>query len=223
MSWAEWRRGPEVEPSIYAADFARLGDQLATLLDGGAKIFQFDVGDGHFVDPITIGPIVLQAISPLFRERGGVLDVHLMVDNPERQVPQFAAAGADSVTLHVEVDWEPALRTAREHGLGAGLALSPGTPVEEALAATDGFDIVLCMSVHPGYSGQAFIPESVERVRRLAEALPGGMLVQVDGGIGRENAPLLRDAGASLLVAASAVFGADDPAAAYRALADAVG
>ena len=140
-----------------------------------------------------------------------------------RTFPQFAAAGADSVTFHVEVDWAPALSAAREHGLAAGLAVSPETPVEEALAAADGFDLVLCMSVHPGYSGQAFIPESVERVRRLAESLPAGMLVQVDGGIGRENAPPLRDAGASLLVAASAVFGADDPAAAYRALADAVG
>src|SRR6266700_3905153 len=103
MSWNDWMRGAEVEPSIYAADFARLGDDLAALLDAGAKIFQFDVGDGHFVEPITIGPIVLQAISPLFRELDGILDVHLMVDNPEHHFEMFAKAGADSVTAHVEI------------------------------------------------------------------------------------------------------------------------
>ena len=222
MARRSWLQGFAVEPSLYAADFARLGEQVERLLDAGATVFHWDVGDGHFVEPVTMGPIVLRAIAPLVHERGGVLDCHLMVDNPERHVAQFAEAGADSVTVHVEVDWREALRLAREHGLGAGLALSPETPVDDAAAVADGFDLVLCMSVHPGYSGQAFIPESIERVRRLAELL-GDTPIQVDGGIGRDNAPALREAGATLLVAASAIFGGGDPAGAYHALVEALG
>ena len=211
-----------VEPSLYAADFARLGEQVETLLDAGASVFHWDVGDGHFVEPVTMGPIVLRAIAPLVHERGGVLDCHLMVDNPDRHVAQFAEAGADSVTVHVEVDWREALRVAREHGLAAGLAVNPETPVADAVAVADGFDLVLCMSVHPGYSGQAFIPESIERVRRLADLLSDGTPIQVDGGIGRDNAPALGGAGATLFVAASAIFGGGDPAGAYHALVQAI-
>src|SRR6266545_7649595 len=143
MGWKDWARGTEIEPSIYAADFARLGDDLGALLDAGAKIFQFDVGDGHFVEPVTIGPIVLQAISPLFRERGGILDVHLMVDNPRHHFRAFADAGADSVTAHIEVvgdDVAGAAREARQLGLGFGLAVNPDTPVEEVAAAADPVD-----------------------------------------------------------------------------------
>jgi ribulose-phosphate 3-epimerase len=223
VSWDAWARRPVVEPSLYAADFARLGEQVETLLDVGATVFHWDVGDGHFVEPVTMGPIVLRAIASLVHERDGALDCHLMVDNPERHVAQFAEAGGDSVTVHVEVDWAEALRLARRHGLGAGLALNPETPVEDAVAAAAGFDLVLCMSVHPGYSGQAFIPDSLDRVRQLAESLPKGMPIQVDGGIGTQNAPALRAAGATLFVAASAIFGADDPARAYRELVETVG
>jgi ribulose-phosphate 3-epimerase len=217
-------RGPEVEPSIYAADFARLGEDLGTLLDGGARIFQFDVGDGHFVAPITTGPIVLQAISPLFRERGGILDVHLMVDNPEHHFEAFAKAGADHVSFHHEVvsDPGPLIERARSLGMCVGLAFNPETEPEEVAAAADGFDLVLCMGVHPGYSGQAFIPETTERVRRLRELLPPEMHIQVDGGFGMENARELRAAGADLFVAGSSVFAQADPVAAYRELADAV-
>ena len=128
MGWSDWPRGPEIEPSIYAADFARLGEQLAELLDAGAKIFQFDVGDGHFVEPITIGPIVLQAISPLFRERGGILDVHLMTEHPHKHFEAFAKAGADSVTVHYEVVGGelPAVEAqARELGMAFGVAFNP--------------------------------------------------------------------------------------------------
>src|SRR5215471_19050365 len=160
MGWQDWPRGAEIEPSIYAADFARLGEQLAEMIDGGAKIFQFDVGDGHFVEPITIGPIVLQAISPLFRARDAILDVHLMVDNPRRHFRAFAEAGADSVTAHVEVVGDVVEETAAEAralGLGFGLALSPETPVEELAARAADADIALVMGVHPGYSGQAFL------------------------------------------------------------------
>src|SRR6266700_6347364 len=197
MSWNDWMRGAEVEPSIYAADFARLGDDLAALLDAGAKIFQFDVGDGHFVEPITIGPIVLKAISPLFRERGGVLDVHLMVDNPRRHFRAFAEAGADSVTAHVEVVGREVAETgaeARGLGLAFGLAISPDTPVEDAAQPSAEIDLVLVMGVHPGYSGQAFIPETTERVARLRELLPPEVAIQVDGGVGAENIAPLRDA-----------------------------
>jgi ribulose-phosphate 3-epimerase len=223
MGWLEAARKVEVEPSLYAADFARLGEQVDALLDAGARVFHWDVGDGHFVEPVTMGPIVLQAIAPRVREGGGVIDCHLMVDNPARHVPQFARAGGDSVTVHVETDWEPALRLAREHGLRAGLALNPDTPVERVAPPSGEPDLVLCMSVHPGYSGQRFIAESVERVARLRELLPDAVRIQVDGGIGLDNARELRDAGADLLVAASAVFAGGDPAAAYRALVDAVG
>jgi ribulose-phosphate 3-epimerase len=221
MGWREWPRGPEIEPSIYAADFARLGDDLAALFDVGAKIFQFDVGDGHFVEPITIGPIVSQAIAPLFRERGGVLDVHLMVDNPEHHFEAFAKAGADSVTFHVEVVDDPARAAARarELGMGVGAAFNPETPVEAAAAAAGEVDLALCMGVHPGYSGQAFIPETTERVRRLRGLLPPEVLIQVDGGVGADNVEALHEAGATLFVAGSSVFDGVDPPAAYRRLA----
>jgi ribulose-phosphate 3-epimerase len=223
VGWSEWTRGPEVEPSIYAADFARLGNALAALLDAGAKIFQFDVGDGHFVEPITIGPIVLRAISPLFRERGGILDVHLMVDNPRRHFAQFAKAGADSVTAHVEVlgdEVSAAAADARELGLGFGLAVSPDTAAEEAAAHASEVDLLLVMGVHPGYSGQAFIPETTERVRRLRELLPGDVAIQVDGGVGAENIAQLHEAGATLFVGGSSVFDGVDPPSAYHRLTE---
>jgi ribulose-phosphate 3-epimerase len=223
MAWKEWSRGAEIEPSIYAADFARLGEDCAALLDAGAKIFQFDVGDGHFVEPITIGPIVLQAISPLFRDRGGILDVHLMVDNPRRHFRAFAEAGADSVTAHVEVlaaAVPKAAAEARDLGLGFGLAISPDTTVEDAAAHAADVDLVLVMGVHPGYSGQAFIPETTERVRRLRGLLPPEVAIQVDGGVGAENIEELHDAGATLFVAGSSVFDGVDPPSAFRRLTE---
>ena len=140
MGWSEWIRTVEVEPSLYAADFARLGEQLEELLDAGARVLHFDVGDGHFVEPITMGPIVLQSIRGLVHERGGVLDCHLMVDNPERHIPQIARAGGDSVTFHVEVTDDPGalIALAREHGLGVGVAFKPDTAVEDAAAGGRG-------------------------------------------------------------------------------------
>src|SRR4051812_44099579 len=150
MPWGDWIRGVEIEPSLYAADFARLGEQLEELLDAGVRVFHFDVGDGHFVEPITIGPIVLESIAPLVHERGGALDCHLMVEEPAKHIPQIARAGGDSVTFHLEARGEPRelVALAREHGLGAGLAFNPETPVGDALAAADGVDLVLCMSIH---------------------------------------------------------------------------
>jgi ribulose-phosphate 3-epimerase len=220
VTWTEWTRGPEIEPSLYAADFARLGAQIEELMDAGVRVFHFDVGDGHFVEPVTIGPIVLRSIAGLVHERGGVLDCHLMVDNPERHIPQIAAAGGDSVTFHVEAARETAALAAqaRELGLGAGLAFNPQTAVADTAAAADGFDLVLCMSIHPGYSGQEFLPESLDRIRELRDALPDDVLVQVDGGITEANVDAVHDAGAALIVAGSAVFAAGDIAAAYRRL-----
>ena len=217
MPWRDWVRTVEVEPSLYAADFARLGDQVEALLHAGARIFHFDVGDGHFVEPVTVGPVVLRSIAGLVHDQGGVLDCHLMVDNPERHIPQFAEAGADSVTVHYEVcpDPAPVAALAREHGVEAGLAFNPDTQVGDAAAAADGFDVVTCMSVHPGYSGQAFIPESLERVRTLRGLLPADVHVQVDGGVGPDNIQDLAEGGATLLVAASAIFGREDVPDAY--------
>jgi ribulose-phosphate 3-epimerase len=224
MSWSEWMRGPEIEPSLYAADFSRLGEQIDEVMDAGAKIFQFDVGDGHFVEPVTIGPIVAQSISPLVHGRGGVLDVHLMTDHPDRHFRAFAEAGGDSVTFHVEAvdDVAGTVAQARQLGLAVGLAFSPETEPEAAAAAADEVDLVLCMSIHPGYSGQAFMPEALGRIRRLRELLPDGKPIQVDGGVSRDNVRELQAAGASLFVAGSSVYGDDDPGAAYRRLVEAL-
>jgi ribulose-phosphate 3-epimerase len=223
MPWDEWTRGREVEPSLYAADFSRLGEQVEALLGAGARIFHFDVGDGHFVPPITVGPIVLQWISPIVHRQGGVLDCHLMVEHPERHFQAIKEAGGDSVTFHYEVsDDVPArARLARELGLAAGLAFNPETAPDEVLAVAGDLDLVLCMSIHPGYSGQAFMPEALGRVRTLRERLPAEIRVQVDGGVGLDNAGELREAGADLLVAGTSVFGNADPAAAYRRLVEA--
>jgi ribulose-phosphate 3-epimerase len=222
VSWDDWIRTVEVEPSLYAADFARLGEQVEILLRSECRVFHFDVGDGHFIPPITTGPVVLQSIAPLVHRTDGVLDCHLMVEQPERHIVQFAEAGADSVTVHFEAcpDLPGVVALAREHGLRIGMAFNPETGVEEAAAKAleAEVDVVLCMSVHPGYSGQAFIPESIERVRALRGLLPEAIHVQVDGGVGPDNIRELFDAGATLFVAATAIFGREDLPRAYRRL-----
>ncbi len=224
MAWPDWIRTTEVEPSLYAADFARLGEQVDVLLAAGCRVFHFDVGDGHFVEPITIGPVVLKAIAPRVHSAGGILDCHLMVDNPLRHFPQIAAAGGDSVTFHYEVvdDVPATIAAARGHGLEVGVAFNPESEPEDVARVATGADLVLCMSIHPGYSGQAFMPEAVERIARLRAALPAHIPIQVDGGIDSETIAVARDAGATLFVAGSAIYGSDDPAAAYRRLTEAV-
>ena len=225
MAWRDWIRTAEIEPSLYAADFARLGEQIDVLLDAGCRVFHFDVGDGHFVEPVTIGPVVLRSIAPRVHERGGVLDCHLMVDNPLRHFPQIAAAGGDSATFHYEVvdDVPATIAAARAHGLEAGVAFNPESEPEDVARVSGGADLVLCMSIHPGYSGQKFMPDAVDRIARLRAALPANVPIQVDGGIDDGTIGAAYDAGASLFVAGSAIFGSADPAAAYRALAQAVG
>jgi ribulose-phosphate 3-epimerase len=226
MPWSEWIRTSEVEPSLYAADFARLGEQVEQLIGAGVRVFHYDVGDGHFVEPIILGAIVLESIGGLIHDGGGRVDVHLMVESPDRYFAAFRDAGADSVTFHYEAveDVAAITKVAREHGLGVGVALKPKTPVEEvaqaAIAARA--DFVLCMSIEPGYSGQTFMPEAFERLRRLRELLPEEMQVQVDGGVNHDNVREAREAGANLLVAATAVFGEGDPAGGYRSLVSAL-
>jgi ribulose-phosphate 3-epimerase len=221
VAWRDWIRTVEVEPSLYAADFTILGEQIDTLLRTGARIFHFDVGDGHFVEPITIGPIVLQSIAPVVHAvEGAALDCHLMVDNPTRHFPQVARAGGDSVTFHYEaVDDVPGtIAAAREHGLGVGIAFNPQTEPEDVAAVAEGADIVLCMSINPGYSGQAFMEDALGRIERLRAALPETIPIQVDGGVDDDNIRTIRDAGATLFVAGSAIFAREDLPRAYRRL-----
>ena len=220
MAWRDWLRTVEIEPSLYAADFAHLGEQVRHLLNAGARVFHFDIGDGHFVEPVTIGPVVLQAVAPMIHGEGGVVDVHLMVTNPEHHFPQVARAGGDSVTFHVEACDEPwnAINLARSHGLEVGVAFKPETSVDEAVGASLGADLVLCMSIDPGYSGQEFMPEALGRIHELRAQLHDRVIVQVDGGITPENVRAAHEAGADALVAGSAIFGREDLTRAYLRL-----
>ena len=220
MSWDRWIRTVEVEPSLYAADFSRLGEQIEILLRAGARIFHFDIGDGHFVEPITMGPVVLASIAPLVHREEGVLDCHLMVDQPDRHFGALRSAGGDSVTLHLEAVADPraVAAKAREHGFQVGLSIKPETAVEEAIAVAGDFDLVLCMSIHPGYSGQEFMPEALDRLRALRAALPANVHLQVDGGITDENIGSVHEAGADLIVCGMAIFGMETLPRAYRHL-----
>jgi ribulose-phosphate 3-epimerase len=215
--------GLRVAPSILSADFAQLGAQVSEVLDAGARIIHVDVMDGHFVPPITMGPLAVAAVADLVHDAGGAVDAHLMIERPERQVAEFVAAGADSVTIHVEADLHAyrTLTAIREDGAFAGLALNPGTPASAVSAAAEVADILLCMSVNPGWGGQAFIQSSPDKVAALSELPPPH--VEVDGGIDAETVKSVADAGANLFVAGSAIFGEADPAAAYSRIAEAAG
>jgi ribulose-phosphate 3-epimerase len=222
VRWNDAVRTVEVEPSLYAADFAHLGDQIDVLLRAGTRFFHFDVGDGHFVEPVTIGPIVLQSISRAIHDAGAFVDCHLMTEHPERHFGAVAAAGGDSVTVHYEAcdDLPAVVRAARAQNLQIGLAFKPETSAAYAAhaALASRIDIVLCMSIEPGYSGQEFMPEAYERIRTVRSLLPPAVHVQVDGGIGPDNIRAVRDAGASLFVAGSSIFGREDLPRAYRRL-----
>jgi ribulose-phosphate 3-epimerase len=224
VPWRDWIRTVEVEPSLYAANFAILGEQIEDLCRCGTRIFHFDIGDGHFVDPITMGPIVLQSISPIIHRYGGAIDVHMMVDNPVKHFASVAAAGGDSATFHYEAvaDVRETVRAAREHELQVGVAFNPGTEPEEVAAVAVDADIVLCMAIQPGYSGQPFRQETFDRVATLREALPDHIYIQVDGGVGPENVRQLYDRGARLLVTGTAIFGREDLPRAYRRLVQAL-
>jgi ribulose-phosphate 3-epimerase len=217
--------GVRIAPSILSADFARLGDQVATAMAAGARVIHVDVMDGQFVPPITMGPIVVSALADQVKTAGGILDVHLMIDAPESQVEAFAEAGADTIVIHVEATshLHRTLGAIREAGCLAGAAVCPGTPVEALAEVADLLDLALVMSVNPGWGGQKFIPASTERIAKLSELLDGKVPIEVDGGIDDLTAPLVTEAGASLLVAGSAIFGRPDPAEAYAAIAAAAG
>ncbi len=224
MGWNDWTRNVEVEPSLYAADFARLGEQVDILLRAGVRIFHFDVGDGHFVEPITMGPIVLQSISSRIHESGAQIDCHLMTEVPEKYFAPIRKAGGDSVTVHYEAcDDLPAVsRLAREHELQLGVAFKPETDPVDAIEAARSCraDIVLCMSIEPGYSGQKFMPDALDRIRTTRSLLPSETHVQVDGGIEPHNVEAAHEAGASLLVAGTSIFAHEDIAAGYHRLLD---
>jgi ribulose-phosphate 3-epimerase len=214
---------PRVAPSILSADFARLGSQVTEVMDAGARVIHVDVMDGHFVPPITIGPLVAESIAEQVHAAGGAIDVHLMIEAPERHIEAFAKAGADSITFHAEATAHAnrTLAAIRELGCLAGVAINPGTPAEALAELCDLADIVLCMTVNPGWGGQTFIPSSPDKVSRL-RALVGNAKIEVDGGIDAATVASVAQAGASLFVAGSAVFGADDPAAAFSEISEAL-
>ena len=214
---AELLRERRFAPSILSADFAHLGSQVAEVMDAGARVIHVDVMDGHFVPPITIGPLIVSAIADQVHGAGGILDVHLMIERPENQVAEFARAGADSITIHPEATphLNYALGAVHEGGCAAGAAINPGTPPLAVSQVSDDLDLVLCMSVNPGWGGQPFIPASLPKLTELRDLLPDHVALEVDGGVSLDTVSQCVSAGANLLVAGSAIFGSDDPAEMY--------
>lgn len=214
---------PAVCPSLMSADPLRLGEQVAALLDAGARVFHVDVMDGRFVPNLMLGTETTRGVAGMVRPRRGLVDVHLMVQNP-REAVEWYAPHADMISIHVEADPHPhqILGEIREAGCLAGLAINPGTPIEVVAPLVERLDYVNCMGVNPGFSGQSFIPETLGRLGALRDLLPPRVAVQVDGGIGPANIGDARACGADLLVSASAIFGSDDPVAAYADLAERV-
>jgi ribulose-phosphate 3-epimerase len=213
-----------VAPSILSADFGRLREQVVEVLDAGARVIHVDVMDGHFVPPITLGPLIVVGLADAVHAAGGVLDVHLMIERPERQVGEFVKAGADSITFHAEATPHVAYTAnlIRESGACVGLAINPGTAVGALAEVTDAIDLALCMTVNPGWGGQPFIAHSLHKLPRVRALVGAGVAVEVDGGIDSLTAPSCRESGANVFVAGSAIFSAPDPGEAYRAIAASV-
>jgi ribulose-phosphate 3-epimerase len=211
-----------VAPSILSADFTQLVAQVHEVMNAGARVIHCDVMDGHFVPPITFGPMVVAALRETL-PADAYLDVHLMIERPERHVEEFAKAGADGITIHVEATphIHYTLSAIREAGCKAGLVVCPGTPPDH-YAEVD-VDLALIMTVNPGWGGQAFIRSQLDKIRRVRELVGDGVPVEVDGGVNAETAAQCAEAGATWFVAGSAIFGSDDPAATFREIARAAG
>ena len=208
----------EILPSILSADFARLGQDIASLESAGCRMLHVDVMDGHFVPNITIGPPVVASLRKATR---ALLDTHLMIEDPDTYAPQFIKAGSDTVTVHQEAcrHLDRTVRMIRGEGAKAGVAINPATPIGALEEVLDIVDLVLVMSVNPGFGGQKFIPGSVDKVRRLAgrrKELGLQFIIEIDGGVTRENVGTLVDAGVDWLVAGSSVFHSVSPAATFR-------
>jgi ribulose-phosphate 3-epimerase len=209
----------QVAPSILAADFGRLREQVQEVVDAGARVIHVDIMDGHFVPPLSMGPGAVEAL----RDMGVTLEVHLMIEQPERQIEAFAKAGAHHITIHAEATphVHGTLARIRELGCTAGLAFCPSTP--PAMLEEVEVDVALCMTVNPGWGGQAFIPSSPGKIERMRALLGDGPDLEVDGGIDRDTAGPCAQAGATLFVAGSAVFGSPDPGEAFREISRAAG
>ena len=215
------KRTVKVAPSILSADFSRLGEEIKAVEAAGADLIHVDVMDGHFVPNITIGPLIVQAVRKVTKLP---LDVHLMIENPELYIADFAKAGSDYITVHAEAacHLHRLVQSIREHkGVKAGVSLNPATPLEELDYILEEIDMVLIMSVNPGFGGQAFIPSALRKIRELRQRIDDRKLlveIEVDGGVKPENAASIAGAGADILVAGSAVYGAKDYAAAIRGI-----
>ncbi len=211
----------QIAPSILSADFSRLGEDVQSVLRAGARVIHLDVMDGHFVPNITIGPLVVAALQPIVHGAGALLDVHLMIERPERFVAEFAEAGADVITVHQEAcpHLHRVLGQIREAGSAAGVSLNPATPIETLSEARAHCDLVLVMSVNPGFGGQSFIETSTAKVAAARAYLPERVAIEVDGGVSESNAGTLVAAGADWLVAGSSVFGGSQTEERFRALA----
>ena len=214
-----------IAPSILSADFSRLGDNVEAVLNAGARVIHVDVMDGHFVPNITIGPLIVAALETLVHGAGALIDVHLMIEHPERYIDAFAAAGANVITVHQEacVHLHRVLMQIREAGAAAGVALNPATPIDTLAEVREHCDLVEIMSVNPGFGGQRFIETSLDKVQRARAFFPDSVALELDGGVTALNAGILVAAGANLLVAGSSVFGGQDIGEQYAALAQAAG
>ena len=210
----------KIAPSILSADFSRLSEEVARVEEAGAEVLHIDVMDGHFVPNITIGPLVVKSLRPHSKMR---FDVHLMIENPEQYIEEFAKAGADHITVHLEATYHihRAIQQIKSLGLTAGVSLNPATPLDGLKYIIDQLDMVLIMSVNPGFGGQKFIPEVLPKIRvlrRHLDQMQSNCEIEVDGGINLQTASPVVKAGADILVAGAAVFGQPDPAQAVRTL-----
>jgi ribulose-phosphate 3-epimerase len=214
-----------VVPSILSADFGRLREQVGEVLDAGARVIHVDVMDGHFVPPITVGPLVVAALAQQAHDAGAMLEAHLMIERPERQVSEFVKAGAHSITFHAEATPNVAYTAGliADSGVCVGVAINPATPVGALAEVAHLLDVALCMTVNPGWGGQPFIEHSLEKISRTRAIIGSEAALEVDGGIDTHTAPRCLKEGASLFVAGSAVFDSKQPGEAYRAIAESVG